>query len=264
MSSLVFAASVSSQGFDLVDPHQAPLYTPEATMQMFPNPKITFGDVYIDKELAKPGEPIEIIVISAKDRNDPHYNDDNNVCKDHYTSTIRDVTEDGAKEVFNLYNSEFPNQWPKNRGQYEVDHFLSLEIGGSNCIKAGDILPAEIDKSLGHNKGKVIIPAHTCKSGNLWTQPYNPNLKADDVPGARLKDQVEDELKRRVCDEGSMDIHDAQAAFMGSNPVTGKSLVINGQEITNWYDFFYYEMYLKDKEKYAGWLKTDDKGEEVK
>jgi hypothetical protein len=59
---------------------------------------------------------------------------------------------------------------------YEVDHFVSLELGGSNDIK------------------------------NLWPEPYLPK------PGARQKDVVENYLHRQVC-AGNMTLPDAQQAI---------------------------------------------------
>ena len=62
-------------------------------------------------------------------------------------------------------------------GDYEEDHLISLEIGG-----------------------------HPTDSLNLWPQPYaGPH-------GAREKDQVEDELHRRLCD-GTMTLADVQTCI---------------------------------------------------
>lgn len=57
---------------------------------------------------------------------------------------------------------------------YELDHLISLEIGGCpDCVI------------------------------NLWPEPYNP------VPGAHQKDQVENSFHRAVC-SGTMTLADAQ------------------------------------------------------
>jgi hypothetical protein len=56
---------------------------------------------------------------------------------------------------------------------YEVDHLISLELGGSNDIK------------------------------NLWPEPYEP------APGAHQKDVVENWLHRQVC-AGAISLEDAQ------------------------------------------------------
>jgi hypothetical protein len=55
----------------------------------------------------------------------------------------------------------------------EVDHLISLEIGGSNDIK------------------------------NLWPEPYYPR------PGAREKDKLENWLRKQVC-SGTMSLEQAQ------------------------------------------------------
>jgi hypothetical protein len=55
----------------------------------------------------------------------------------------------------------------------EVDHLISLELGGSNDIK------------------------------NLWPEPYLPR------PGARQKDVLENWLHKQVC-SGKMPLSDAQ------------------------------------------------------
>jgi hypothetical protein len=59
----------------------------------------------------------------------------------------------------------------------EVDHVISLELGGADT------------------------------EANLFPQPYNPG-----VPGAHSKDQVENWLHRQVCD-GSISVEDAQKAI---------------------------------------------------
>src|SRR5690348_4889144 len=51
------------------------------------------------------------------------------VCTPGYTSTVRDVSEETKKEVFKEYNTAYVP------GAYEVDHFISLELGGSNDVK---------------------------------------------------------------------------------------------------------------------------------
>jgi len=59
---------------------------------------------------------------------------------------------------------------------YEIDHLISLELGGSNDIT------------------------------NLWPQPYLP------TPGAREKDKVENRLHRQVC-SGKITLAAAQDAI---------------------------------------------------
>jgi hypothetical protein len=58
-------------------------------------------------------------------------------------------------------------------GEYEIDHLVPLGIGGSNDVK------------------------------NLWPQPTDPR------PGRLEKDNLEDELHKRICDH-SVDVRTAQ------------------------------------------------------
>ena len=91
---------------------------------------------------------------------DPLVTQDNihkTICVDHYTTTVRAVSEATKKVVLK-------RDGQTKAGCCEVDHFLSLEIGGSN-------LPEK----------------------NLWSQPYQGKY------GARVKDVVETQLHRMVC-----------------------------------------------------------------
>lgn len=85
------------------------------------------------------------------------------------TSTRRHVTRTVRRAVFEAYGLS-PQQAP---GAYEVDHLVSLELGGSN------------DRA------------------NLWPE---------EAPGFQGKDRVEDELHRRVC-SGAISLGDAQRAI---------------------------------------------------
>jgi hypothetical protein len=91
------------------------------------------------------------------------------VCVSGYTKTVRDVPSEVKRQVYQEYRiaSHAP-------GEYEVDHLISLELGGSNDLK------------------------------NLWpqsyrTQPWN----------AHVKDKLENELHREVC-SGQIDLSTAQ------------------------------------------------------
>ncbi len=84
---------------------------------------------------------------------------ESDVCTTGFTSTIRNVSGGTKNEVFISYLGAVPN----NPNDYEIDHFISLELGGANDIR------------------------------NLWPQPYAP------LPGARQKDVVETYLKHEVC-----------------------------------------------------------------
>jgi hypothetical protein len=91
------------------------------------------------------------------------------VCTPGYTKRIRDVPKRVRDQVFAEYG--ITSRAP---GEYEVDHLISLELGGSNSIK------------------------------NLWpqsyrTQPWN----------AHVKDRLENLLHQLVC-SGQIDLKDAQ------------------------------------------------------
>lgn len=85
------------------------------------------------------------------------------------TKERRAVSEATKRAVF----AEYGIATPAPHGAYEVDHLVSLELGGSNDI------------------------------ANLWPEAAEPR------PGFHEKDQVENELHRQVC-AGTMTLGDAQ------------------------------------------------------
>ncbi len=90
--------------------------------------------------------------------------DKNVVCHE----TTKALRKPGIQAVYVLYGAK------KLKGQCcEIDHLISLELGGDNGVK------------------------------NEWPQPYTP------VPGAHEKDQVENYLHRQVC-LGKMELVEAQ------------------------------------------------------
>lgn len=91
------------------------------------------------------------------------------------TSTIRNVSTKTKKQAFAIYGLTRTTGWckPKN---CEVDHLISLELGGSNSIK------------------------------NLWPQPYAGKWNA------HLKDALENRLHKLICN-GSVTPKVAQAAI---------------------------------------------------
>lgn len=96
------------------------------------------------------------------------------ICKPNYTASVRDVTQAEKKDVLALYRNSH-SDWPtcasvKGVATCEIDHLISLEIGGSNAEK------------------------------NLWPEPYgNSKTKPQDRLGAREKDVVETYLHREIC-----------------------------------------------------------------
>jgi hypothetical protein len=90
-----------------------------------------------------------------------------------HTSSVRAVSKATKQEACREYGVDSAHCTGK---LYEIDHLISLELGGANDIK------------------------------NLWPQPYLP------TPGAREKDKVENWLHRQVC-EGKMTLTAAQDAI---------------------------------------------------
>jgi hypothetical protein len=90
------------------------------------------------------------------------------VCQSGYSSSVRSVTDSTKNKVYAEYHiTSHPT------GAFEVDHLISLELGGSNDIK------------------------------NLWPEPADPR------PGFHDKDQLENKLHSLVC-AGRMDLVEAQ------------------------------------------------------
>ncbi|KAL0484011.1 env [Acrasis kona] len=91
------------------------------------------------------------------------------VCTPGWAKKHRHVPEELKKRVYALY--DIPTHQP---GEYEIDHLISLELGGDNDIK------------------------------NLWpqsylTQPWN----------AHVKDKLENTLHKLVCN-GTLELEEAQ------------------------------------------------------
>ncbi|MER3446912.1 MAG: HNH endonuclease [Candidatus Dadabacteria bacterium] len=90
------------------------------------------------------------------------------ICTPGYSKEVRDVSDKEKEEVFREYGIKHHRP-----GQYEVDHLVSLELGGSNGI------------------------------ANLWPESAEPR------PGYHEKDRLEDYLHRQVCN-GNISLEEAQ------------------------------------------------------
>lgn len=102
---------------------------------------------------------------------------DQTVCEDGYTKTVRNVTTYTKHQIYAMYGIK-----EGHYGEVEVDHFISLELGGDNDLV------------------------------NLWAQPYECYLSFNGSNlrmGAREKDVVETNLHRRICN-GEMTLKQAQ------------------------------------------------------
>ncbi len=91
------------------------------------------------------------------------------VCRPGYASSVRNVPVSVKRIVFAAYGVSGPNLGKR----YEIDHLISLELGGSNAVS------------------------------NLWPEAARPK------PGFREKDRVENLLHREVC-AGTISLSRAQ------------------------------------------------------
>jgi hypothetical protein len=90
------------------------------------------------------------------------------ICKSGYASSVRNVPDSEKNQDYAEYGIT-----SHATGEYEVDHLVSLELGGSNEI------------------------------ANLWPELASP------TPGFHQKDQVENYLHDQVC-SGAISLSDAQ------------------------------------------------------
>jgi hypothetical protein len=90
------------------------------------------------------------------------------ICVSGYSAKVRDVPQSVKDQAYAEYGitSHAP-------GSYEVDHLISLELGGSNSIK------------------------------NLWPEPYTGDWNA------HVKDKLENKLHDLIC-SGQLDLKSAQ------------------------------------------------------
>jgi hypothetical protein len=94
------------------------------------------------------------------------------ICVPGYSRKVRNVPAAVKRQAYESYG--IPTHRPH---QYEVDHLISLELGGSNSIR------------------------------NLWPESYET-----EPWNAQVKDRLENELHRRVC-AGEMPLAVAQRAI---------------------------------------------------
>lgn len=94
------------------------------------------------------------------------------LCKPGYASSVRNVPESEKSSVYREYGITH-----HARGEFEVDHLISLELGGANDIR------------------------------NLWPESYQTKPL-----NAHVKDRLEDRLHALVC-HGKVSLKDAQKAI---------------------------------------------------
>ena len=90
------------------------------------------------------------------------------ICEPGYATKVRNVPESVKNQAYQEYGIR-----SHKAGEYEVDHLISLELGGSNSIR------------------------------NLWPQSYSGEWNA------HIKDKLEDKLHALVC-SGSLDLKTVQ------------------------------------------------------
>lgn len=111
------------------------------------------------------------------------------ICTPNYTSQpgVRNVPESVKKQVFAEYNVD------RNSDKFEIDHLISLELGGANDIK------------------------------NLWPESYTT------VPyNAHVKDDLENKLHRMIC-SGQIDMKTAQTEIATDWIGAYKKYVLGGK-----------------------------------
>lgn len=125
----------------------------------FPGPQTKTSGCVSSNALPDPAcTPGAILPDATKDK----------ICVPGYSTSVRNVPTSEKDQVYAEYGitSHAP-------GEYEVDHLISLELGGSNDI------------------------------ANLWPEPASP------TPGFHEKDQVENYLHDQVCN-GTISLQQAQ------------------------------------------------------
>ncbi len=95
------------------------------------------------------------------------------ICVPGYAKNVRNVPEQEKIDVYNSYGVR-----SHSPGQYEIDHLVSLELGGSNDI------------------------------ANLWPEAASP------VPGFHEKDRYENYAHDQVC-RGEISLQEAQQRIAG-------------------------------------------------
>lgn len=94
------------------------------------------------------------------------------ICTPGYARSVRNVPQSVKNQAYRLYGIT-----SRKPGEYEVDHLISLQLGGSNSIK------------------------------NLWPQSYQTK-----PVNANVKDRLENKLHDLMC-KGQISVSEAQKAI---------------------------------------------------
>lgn len=109
------------------------------------------------------------------------------ICTPGYASSVRNVTTSTKNKVYAAYGVK-----THTTGQYEIDHLVSLQLGGSNDIS------------------------------NLWPEAASPK------PGFHEKDKVENYLHDQICD-GKITMKQAQVEIATNWMEVYKRMPSSGQ-----------------------------------
>ncbi len=139
-------------------PHPASTLQPTSQPQVLGQRRKTSNCTSINHLPDKDCTPGDIIPTATREQ----------ICTPGYSKSVRNVPAEIKRQAYDEYG--ITSHKP---GEYEVDHLISLELGGSNSI------------------------------ANLWPEAAEPR------PGFHEKDQVENYLHDQVCN-GNISLSDVQ------------------------------------------------------
>ena len=164
--------AVSIAPTQLPTPGSGPSATPAATLALAP-----WGPFPITGLQRRP-EPDPLLTPGVADPAVSQGNIASTICLPGYSASVRPPSETTtAIKVRQITQYGYADT---NTADYEEDHLISLEIGGSPTDPA-----------------------------NLWPEPYSATLPDGTPAGARVKDRLEDWLHRSVC-AGTLSLAAAQ------------------------------------------------------
>lgn len=114
------------------------------------------------------------------------------ICTEGYAQGVRNVPVVLKKKIY----AEYGLSYPQRSGAYEADHFIPLELGGSNDIanlfpEAADPIPGFHEKDLVENylhhqvcSGLLALPDAERAVSNHWVDVYN-SLSPDELQALR-------------------------------------------------------------------------------
>ena len=118
--------------------------------------------------------PANRVPVPQKTPGHPTYHTTAKVCGTKSTKDERNVPESEKKAIYESYGIAKCSGYCSGPQGCEIDHLVSLELGGANT------------------------------SDNLWPQPYDGEWNAHD------KDRLENKLHRMICTEKTISLKNAQ------------------------------------------------------